>query len=1292
MTVNHLAMSESVPRVPEIFSSGPSGTNAISGITPKGEKPSRVGFALPTRLGYLNLRRRNMKRIIIEKKEQVNVKARELLEEFKGYLGIEGLEKVRVLNVYEIFNAADEQVKEIIDTVLYEPQLDTFYEGSIELAEDEKAFRVESLRGQYNQREDAVNNMVSSYLGFEEVTVKHSEIIILKNISQEDLDKVKAYHINPTESREVPLDYVAHEKEGQAPDQVEIVEDFLAMNINELNMVKEELGLGMDIEDLAFCQNYFREELRDPTVAELKIIDTYWSDHCRHRTFATELVHIDLDEGQYREIFEKAIAEYLSSREYVYGDKKKPICLMDLATINMKEIKKKGLLEDKEESDEINAASIEVDVDVDGNIEKWLLMFKNETHNHPTEIEPFGGANTCLGGAIRDPLSGRSYVYQAMRITGAADPRSKYEETLKGKIPQRKITTTAMEGYSSYGYQIGSTTGYVQEFYHEGFVAKRMELGALVAAAPKDWVVRKKPEKGDLVLLIGGRTGRDGIGAAVGSSKEHTDKALEVSGAEVQKGNPIIERKIVRLFRRPEVTRLIKKCNDFGAGGVAVAVGELADGICIDLDKVLLKYPGLNCWETALAESQERMAVLISRKDIREFRKYLQEEDVEGTVIAEVNDENRLRMVWRGKKVAEIKREFLDTSGVNKKSKVKIISPRDRLYLKENPDHISGKDIVRDFIENMAQLNTGSQKGLIERFDHTVGAGTVLMPLGGKHKLTPEEGMVAKLPVLKGNTSTCSIMTCGYDPFLSEWSPFHGGYYAVIESIAKVVALGGDFRRIRLSFQEYFERLGTDPVKWGKPFSALLGAFLVQKNLDIPSIGGKDSMSGTFEDIDVPPTLVSFAVTTEKIDRIVSKEFKKPGSKVVVVNVSIDEKGLVDFAKLKKSYIRVKELIDKGHVLSSSTIRFGGIARSICEMAFGNRIGFEFASQVLDRIYKPLYGSIVLEIEEEANLEDLFEGIDYTLIGRTIEAEHIKLEGEIILLDDIIEAWERTLKEVFPVKEERRVKDTEIVYSGGSRIKRIKSLAKPKVLIPVFAGTNGEYDMALQFERAGAEVETFVFKTLSQDLIEESLRELADKIKECQILGFANGHILGNEPETAGKLIKLLFEKPVLKEAVNEHLKVRDGLVLGIGSGLNALIKLGLIEKGEISSIDESSPYIAPNESGKFISTLVHVKVVSNLSPWLSGMKVGDLYTVPIATREGRIILGGRDLAPGQISTQYAELNPTGSQLGIESLTSPEGRVFGTVTSIDRIGEDIYKNVEIKGIPNIFQAGVNYYK
>lgn len=1237
-----------------------------------------------------------MKRILIEKKANVNIEANKLAREFKEYLSIETLEYVRVVNSYEIYGAKEEEVKTIIKDVLYESIVDNLYEDLPPIHKGEKVFRVENIRGQYNQREDTVNKLVKNYIGYGHIDIKHSKYIILKNVTDEELEKAKSYYINPTESVEIPLDKSSFKLEEETDDYVEIIDGFMEMEDEALEELLENLGLAMDLEDIKYCQSYFREEAkRNPTLAELKIIDTYWSDHCRHKTFNTKITEITVDEGNLKEVFENAIREYLASRQYVYKEDLKPMTLMDLATINMKEIKKKGLLEDKEESDEVNAASIEIDIDHNGKVEKWLLMFKNETHNHPTEIEPFGGAATCLGGGIRDPLSGRAYVYQAMRITGAEDPRKDYENTLKGKLPQRKITRDAMEGYSSYGNQIGSTSGYIQEFYHPGFIAKRMELGALVAAAPKDWVVRGTPEKGDLILVIGGKTGRDGIGAAVGSSKEHTKEALTKSGAEVQKGDPILERKIVRLFRNKKATRLIKKCNDFGAGGVAVAVGELADGLNIDLDKVPLKYPGLKGWEIALSESQERMAVLINKKDLQEFMALLESEDLQGSVIAEVTDKNRVLMTWKGKVIADIDRKFLNTSGIMKKTKVRIIPSEEDMYFTKDPIYIKGEDIKKDFIENMSQLNTASQKGLVERFDNTYGSSTVLMQLGGKYKLTQQEGMVAKIPVLDGKTKTCSIMACGYDPYLCQWNTFYGGYYAVIESISKIVALGGDLKKIRLTFQEYFEKLGNEPTKWAKPFTALLGAFLVQKNLDIPSIGGKDSMSGTFGDKNVPPSLISFAVAVDDVDNIVSKEFKKTNSQVVILNLNIDKNGLVDFAQLRKNYLKVKELIDKGVVLSSSVVKFGGIGRSISEMAFGNKIGFEFNKQILDRIFKPLYGSIILEIEEDKELESLFKDIDYSIVGKTIEDEEIRIGDGVIDLNQLIEKWQEPLKDVFPSDENSNGKTEYLFFSNPNKrsIKKDIKIAKPKVLIPIFSGTHGEYDLKLRFEEVNGDVETFVFKSRTSQLVKESIDELATKIKKCQILAFANGFILGNEPESAGKALNMIFRNSKLTEAVNELLNLRDGLILGVGSGFNALIKLGLIEKGYISDLEENSTYIVHNESGSFISTIVDVKVVSNLSPWMSGMKVGDVYSVPVATQEGRILIRNQDMkGNGQISTQFVDSNPTGSDLAVESLTSPDGRVLGTVSCIDRVGKDIYKNIDIKGIHKIFESGINYFK
>ncbi len=1224
------------------------------------------------------------KRIIIEKKSNVNAEAENLLNEFKNYLGIDSLSYVRVLNVYDLINATEHSTEEIIEKLLFDPNVDLLYKDSITLNDGEKAFRIEYHRGQFNQREDSTKEMIRKYLNFEDIDVHHSKIIVLKNVSDLELERIKSYYINPIECKEVELESFNYEIERDAVKETEIASGFVNMSERQIRDMKDKIGLGMDTDDLLFCRKYFQGEKRDPSIAELKIIDTYWSDHCRHTTFMAEINDVKFEEGKYKEIFEKAYGEYLASRKFVYGEEDRPICLMDLATINMKEIKKKGLLLDKEETDEINAASIEIDVDVDNKDEKYLLMFKNETHNHPTEIEPFGGAATCLGGGIRDPLSGRAFVYQAMRITGSADPRQSFDATLEGKLSQRKITQTAMEGYSSYGNQIGATSGYINEFYDEDFVAKRLELGALVAAAPKASVFRGKSEPTDLILLLGGRTGRDGLGAAVGSSKVQTKESLETAGAEVQKGNPILERKIVRLFRNPEATKMIKKCNDFGAGGVAVAVGELADGLLIDLDKVPLKYKGLNGEEIALSESQERMAVVISKNDIEAFMKLVEAEDLEGTVIAEVTDKNRLQMKSNGKIIADIDREFLDTNGIRKESKAYISNPKSGFYLSENPVHAEDQNVCKAFIDNLSDLNIASQKGLIGRFDNTIGSGTVLAQLGGKYKLTPQEGMVAKIPVLNGNTNTCSIFTCGYDPKLGKWSTFYGGYYAVIESIAKIVALGGDYRKIRLTFQEYFERLGDNPHKWGKPFASLLGAFVVQKSLDLPSIGGKDSMSGSFGELNVPPSLFSFAVSTEKIGNIVSKEFKKVNSNVVIINLNIDDKGLVNFDQLKENYTRIKELIDTGYVLSASSIKYGGIARNIAEMSFGNGIGFKFNEDILDRIFKPLYGSIILEIESDKNIEKLFEGIDYDLVGTTIKEEKIIINDETMELEDLTAKWEGTLNDVFPINrdsEQASIKP----YNRGQIAKSKHKIVKPRVLIPIFTGTHGEYDMAQSFINAGAEVETFVFKSLNKKYIESSFKELSKKIEKCQILGFPNGQIYGDEPEESGKLIKLIFSNPYVKESLNEFLNVKDGLILGIGEGLAGLLRLGLIDV---------SPFLTYNSSGKFLSDFADIEVISNLSPWMNCMEVGEIYTSPLATKEGRIILGenaDKLIENGQVATTFYKSNPTGSQMAVESLSSKDGRILGTVASIERLDSNIYKNIDLKGTHKIFKSGVKYF-
>ena len=1234
----------------------------------------------------------DFKRVLIEKREEYNVEAKKLMDISRDYLGLKGVKNIRVINLYEIIGGSEEDLEKIIQGVLYEPAVDFIYFEEPEINQQEKAFRVEYLKGQYNQRQDSTINLINKFILEEDnpVDLLHSKIIIIEGISDHELEKFKSYYINGIEAKEVSLDSFHYEKEVENINDVKTINKFIHMSLEELEKLRLEVGLGMDMDDLIYCQDYFREEDRDPTITELKLIDTYWSDHCRHTTFMTEIIDVQLDEGKYKPVFEAAIKNYIESRNYVYEDKERAISLMDLATINMKETKKKGLLEDKEETEEINAASIEIDVDVNGETEKYLLMFKNETHNHPTEMEPFGGASTCLGGAIRDPLSGRSFVYQAMRITGSGDPRQSFEDTLKGKLPQRKITTTAMEGYSSYGNQIGAATGYVKEIYDPGFVAKRMECGALIAAVPKENVYRGKAEPGDLIILIGGRTGRDGLGGAVGSSKEHTEESLDTSGAEVQKGNPPLERKILRLFRKPEVSKMIKVCNDFGAGGVGVAIGELADGLLIDLDNVPLKYAGLDGTEIALSESQERMAVVIDAENLIAFMGEVLAEDLEGTIVAEVTEEATLKMIWQEKEIVNIKRSFLDTNGIRKQISLQLTNPVEENYFKTQPSYLSSNSLVGKFKENLNTLNTSSQKGLVQNFDSTVGGGTVLMPYGGKYMASPAEGMVSKIPVLNGETDTCSIMTYGYDPELSKWSPFHGGYYAIIQSVAKVVALGGDYKNIRLTLQEYFERLGDDERKWGKPFLSLLGAYQVQHALDIPSIGGKDSMSGTFEDIDVPPTLISFAVAVDRVQNIVSTEFKEVGNRVVLFNINIDENGLVDLEELKKSYSQIKQMVDNNMVLSASTVSGGGIAKSISEMSFGNKIGFSFKEIDQEQLFLPLFGSIILELKSEANIEDLN---NVVLLGHTIEEKIIKIKDEEIHIDTLLNSYEEPLSSIFPIGETDLKAEEDSVYSNGQVIVNKFKSEKPKVLIPIFTGTHGEYTLESEFKKAGADVETYVFNTQSEDFIQLSYEELAKKIKDCQILALPNGSLYGDEPESGGKLLGLVFNNPLIKQAVDEHLNKNDGLIIGIGSGFTALIKLGLIESGKIESIHSPSIYMVENEEGRFVSKMVNVELGSNLSPWVSEMHLNEVYSAPIATKEGRIILpnGLEGLKAGQIVTKFKDENPTGSFNNIESMTSPDGRVFGTITAIDRMGSDLYKNIVKENQIKIFRSGVKYF-
>ncbi|NBI07954.1 phosphoribosylformylglycinamidine synthase [Senegalia massiliensis] len=1219
-------------------------------------------------------------RVFIEKKQGFNSESKNLLEEFKNYLEIKRLEEVRVINVYDLVNANEKEEKEIIEKFLYEPEIDNLYK-ELNISEDEKAFRIEDLKGQYNKREFFSNKLINTLFPDKDIKILQSKVIILKGINDEEFKIIKDYHINPIEVAEIFLDKVTFMEEKEKANDIEIIDGFIDFSEEKMKKFKANYGIGLDLEDLLFAKKYFKDENRNPSITEIKLIDTYWSDHCRHTTFMTEIKDIKFNEGKYKEVFEEALKKYLSSRNYTYEDEDKAISLMDLATINMKELKKEGLLEDKEQTDEVNAASIEIDVDIDGKAEKWLLMFKNETHNHPTEMEPFGGAATCLGGGIRDPLSGRSYVYQAMRITGSADPRKKYDETLKGKLPQRKITKTAMKGYSSYGNEIGASTGYVREIYDEGFLAKRMECGALVAAAPKEWVYRGNPSEGDLVLLVGGRTGRDGLGGAVGSSKEHTEKSLHTSGAEVQKGDPSLERKIIRLFRKENVSKMIKKCNDFGAGGVGVAIGELADGLTIELDNVKLKYPGLDGTEIALSESQERMAVLIDKNDLDKFLKETNKEDLEATVIAKVTEERILKMFWKDKEIVNIKRDFLDTNGIRKNTKVEVENPSNNSYLEEIPSKLNNKSKMDSLKMTLKDINNSSQKGLLENFDTTVGGTTVLMPYGGKYMLSPIEGMVSKIPVLEGETSTCSIMTYGYEPKLAKWSPFHGGYYSVIESIAKVVALGGDYRNIKLTFQEYFERLGENSIKWGKPFSALLGAYLVQKELDIASIGGKDSMSGTFEDIDVPPTLISFGVTTEKLENIVSNEFKYENSNVLLIPLEIDDKGLIDFKQLKNNYRKVKELIHNKKIKAIQSIKEGGIARTICEMAFGNKMGFKFNDIEKAKLFRPLFGSLVIEISKDEDIEKLFQDVDYEILGKTINESKIYIDNDDESIDELINIWESPLKDIFPIKNKNLKEKIEMKNDKKIIFKSNKSI-KPKILIPIFTGTHGEYTLANSFKEAGGEVDTFVFKFSNKISVEDSFKEFRRRIEKSQIIAFPHGAVFGGEPETGGKLIKYILNEDYIKEEIQNHLNLRDGLILGIGDGFQGLIKSGLIA---------DSVTLAENESGEFISTTCDIVVENDSSPWFNSMNIGDIYTAPVATKEGRLILTDGNNLSEQIPTTFSNENPTGSLGNIESLTSKDGRILGTISSIDRIHKDLYKNIEIKGTHNIFKSGVKYF-
>lgn len=1262
-----------------------------------------------------------VKRIYVEKKPGYDIEAQGLLSDLQENLGIKSLSGLRIINRYDISGITDEEYIKSRPIIFAEPPLDLMYDEHLIIPPQDKVFALEYLPGQYDQRADSAAQCIQILTQKERPIISSAKVIVLQGpLTEEDFREIRHYCINPVESREASLEKPINlEFEPVIPPDVEVISNFTSKTPMELREFFKESGLAMSFEDLTFCQTYFREtEKRNPTMTEIRVIDTYWSDHCRHTTFNTRIEEVSIPAGDFAAPLNISYHEYLKSRDFVYAENagSRDICLMDLGVLGMKELKKRGVLQDLDESDEINACSIVVNVDLDGQNEEWLVMFKNETHNHPTEIEPFGGAATCLGGAIRDPLSGRTYVYQAMRVTGSGDPRTKLEDTLPGKLPQRKITQGAASGYSSYGNQIGLATGQVAEVYDEGFIAKRMEIGAVIAAAPRQNVVREAPQPGDVVVLVGGRTGRDGCGGATGSSKEHTSESLLTCGAEVQKGNPPTERKIQRLFRKPEVSKMIKRCNDFGAGGVSVAIGELTAGLEINLDAVPKKYEGLDGTELAISESQERMAVVISSENLERFISLAREENLEATLVAQVSANPRLKMMWREQPIVDLSREFLDTNGIKQTTKVQINLPdAESNYFRKLPNAVTpfleeksaSSTLTQAWIANLQDLNVCSQKGLVERFDSSIGMSTVLMPLGGKYQTTPAEGMVAKLPVLSGDSKVATMMTYGYNPQLAKWSPYHGALYAVVDAVTKIVALGGDYRRVRLTLQEYFEKLGSDPEKWGKPFSALLGAFYAQKKLEIPAIGGKDSMSGTFMDMNVPPTLVAFAVNVLEVDKVISQEFKKAGSQVVLISALRDSHEIPDFEQLTRNYRKVHELVQAGIILASHTVRIGGLAAALCKMSFGNRIGITF-DQPIDstRLFAANYGSVVLEIEETVNLDDVFGDVNFELLGLTQTNSVITVNGESIEIESAQRAWEQPLEKIFQTQTETLTEPIDMSFKLRNTQKPSFKLAKPKVFIPVFPGTNCEYDSARAFEKAGGSVETLVIRNLSPSDVEQSILEMTKMINRAQIVMLPGGFSAGDEPDGSGKFIATMFRNPRISEAVSELLNTRDGLMLGICNGFQALIKLGLVPYGEILDLTEEAPTLTYNKIGRHVSCMVQTKVVSVLSPWFSGVTLGDIHTVPVSHGEGRFV-ASQDIietlaANGQIATQYVDFNgkpssnvlfnPNGSFEAIEGITSPDGRILGKMAHSERTGYGVASNIPGEKYQPIFAGGVNYFR
>ena len=1248
----------------------------------------------------------SVKRVYVEKKQDFAVQAKELRSEIEGYLGIKDVTGVRVLIRYDVENISDEVFEKACTCVFSEPPVDDLFRETFEMAEGAKAFSVEYLPGQFDQRADSAVQCVQFLKEDENPIIRSATTYVIEgDISDEELEAIKNHCINPVDSREAeaakPETLVTKFEE---PDDVKIFDGFVDMEETALQELYNSLNLAMTFKDFLHIQNYYKnEEKRNPSMTEIRVLDTYWSDHCRHTTFSTELKNVTFGEGDYKEPIEKTYEKYLEDRQVLYKDRDdKFVCLMDLALMAMKKLKAEGKLQDQEESDEINACSIVVPVDVDGKEEEWLINFKNETHNHPTEIEPFGGAATCLGGAIRDPLSGRTYVYQAMRVTGAADPTVPISQTLKGKLPQRKLVTGAAQGYSSYGNQIGLATGYVKEIYHPDYVAKRMEIGAVMAAAPRSAVKRETSDPGDIIILLGGRTGRDGCGGATGSSKVHTTESIETCGAEVQKGNAPTERKMQRLFRRPEVTKLIKKCNDFGAGGVSVAIGELADGLRVSLDKVPKKYEGLDGTELAISESQERMAVVIDPADVEAFLAYAAEENLEAVEVAVVTKEPRLVLEWRGREIVNISRAFLDTNGAHQETSVLVDIPE-----KEDCVLNAGKveDVRGKWLKVLSDLNECSQKGLVERFDGSIGAGSVLMPYGGKYQLTETQAMVAKLPVLKGKCDTVTMMAYGFDPYLSKWSPYHGAVYAVIDSVAKIVAAGGDYSKIRFTFQEYFRRMTEDPSRWSQPFAALLGAYEAQLGFGLPSIGGKDSMSGTFEDIDVPPTLCSFAVDVAKESDIITPELKTAGNVLVRFDITKNEYDLPDFEQVKALYAAVHELIVKKAVVSAYVCDANGLIPALSKMAFGNMKGFALNNDLKEeQLFAPAYGCIVAEVEK-SRLSEIT--VPYTMVGTVTDEAKFTYKEVAINAEEALSVWKEPLENVFPTKVSKDETPVESkLYKADSVYVCKNKVAKPTVFIPVFPGTNCEYDSTKAFERAGADVIVKVFKNLSAQGIRESVDEFEKAINQSQIIMFPGGFSAGDEPDGSAKFFATAFRNAKMKEAVERLLNERDGLALGICNGFQALIKLGLVPNGSITGQNDQSPTLTFNTINRHISKMVYTKVVSNKSPWLAKAELGGVYTNPASHGEGRFVAPKEWLDKlfenGQVATQYCDLagnvsmdeewNVNGSYMAIEGITSPDGRCLGKMAHSERRGDSVAINIYGEQDLKIFESGVEYFK